>query len=115
MYQSRHIFFACLVLLSVGCSSNPLTSERVQTALNKWHANTKVIGVRENSSDNSATADIVVENVTVENYGESARPYSGPAVANLKRYTNGKWIISDVVVEFERGGASFVFTVNLEV
>ena len=115
MYRSRTIIILSLLSLWLGCTGNSLTAERVQTALNKWHPNTKVIGVRENSSDNSATADIIVSNVIVKNYGESARPYSGPAVANLKRYTDGKWIIADVVVEFAPGGASNRFPVNLEV
>lgn len=109
------ILILSFMSLWVGCTGNALTAERVQTALNKWHPDTKVIGVREISSDNSAVADIVVSNVTVKNYGESARPYSGPAVANLKRYTNGKWIVAEVVVEFQPGGASYRFSLNLDV
>lgn len=107
-----------------------LTTDRAQKAIDKFMAanakGTMTIngGIREIPSENSAVADVVMENFT-SNDGQfytSTQPSRRTVplgwttgTATFSRYTDGKWVLSQIVIVHSSSGQRGTFKPNIEV
>lgn len=107
--------------------NDSLTTDRAQRAIDRFMAanatGTMKIkgGIREIPSENSAVADIVMENFKSNDgqfYPQTLRGRSlswSTGVAVFSRFTDGKWVLSQVVIVNDSSGQRGTYKPNIEV
>lgn len=107
--------------------THTLTTERAQTAIDRFMAanatGTMKIkgGIREIPSENSAVAEVTMENFRSNDgrfYPQTLRgrslSWSTGAVV-FSRYTDGKWVLSQIVIVNDSSGQRVTYKPNIEV
>jgi hypothetical protein len=94
-----------LTVLPSGCSivgDNTLSSETAQSTVSEYVAEhngsvSSVQGVIQNEGSSQAVATVEVNNFKYKTYG-SEQIYTGPAIAEFSRYTDGNWSMTRFTV-----------------
>lgn len=131
MLDSRLTLAPMILLVSVACEGAQLTTASVQAAVNQVVAWTQkggsvtVLGVREIPVQNQATADLRFNNFQYNATGFTHEPraknettptgdyvppsaerhvatYSGPGVATLTHYNDGRWVLTTIDFDFKQ-------------
>ena len=121
-------FMLVLFLSLAGCDSSQsqrdkLTTERVQTAIDTWRGGNppvKVLGVAEEPSQNSATADLQFSrNFKVQDSFFGPAFADGPGTATFKHYTDGRWVMTNITCRGSHAGVTGLlggsWDINIEV
>jgi hypothetical protein len=109
-----------LTILPSGCNSinnKTLSTEQAQTVITKYITEhngsvSNIQGVVQNEGTSQAVATIAVSdfNYTVSN-GAKVK-YTGKAIAQFSRYTDGKWSMTDVTINPDDAFSARRFTIN---
>jgi hypothetical protein len=109
-----------LTILPSGCNSinnKTLSTEQAQTVITKYITEhngsvSNIQGVVQNEGTSQAVATIAVSdfNYTVSN-GAKVK-YTGKAIAQFSRYTDGKWSMTDVTINPDDAFSARRFTIS---
>ncbi len=104
--MNKHIVIVGIVaalLVLAGCSlsatSNSLTTDRAQLALDQWadgNGTLLVQGIQELPGQNAAKVDFNVEHYEWQEQYIGTKRYQGHGVAIFSHYTDGRWVLTNV-------------------
>ena len=96
--------------------SGKLTNANAESTIRVWMKNGSVTvrGIQEFAQQNSATADLEMQNY---NYNDDGRPltYSGKAAAIFTHYNDGRWVLTKVILNPDTFDPDTFSNINVEV